>query len=79
MLLKEIKDWNFEVYLLTRKPSQFFLFADWIIENVLYQILCMVLEFALSNRKGFNSFLQPKRLPKLSKKSLTYPNSENMN
>ena len=33
MLQKEIKDWAFEVDLLTGVPSQFLIPANWIIEN----------------------------------------------
>ena len=36
---ENIKDWTFEVYLLTGEPSQFLSPAEWIIENVLFQIL----------------------------------------
>ena len=43
MLQKEIKDWAFEVYFLTGEFSQFLIPANWIIENDLCQILCMVL------------------------------------
>ena len=79
MLQKKIKDWAFEVYLLTREPSQFLILADWIIENELYKILCVVLKFFLANWEGLDYILWPNGLPKLSKISLTCPNSENKN
>ena len=41
---KDITDWTFWVYLLTGRPSQFLIPADWIFENDLHQILCMVFE-----------------------------------
>ena len=55
MLQKKVKDWTFEVYLLTGEPSQFMIPADWIIEMDLCQILCMVLEFFV-NQRGFGLF-----------------------
>ena len=39
MLQKEIKDWVFEVHLLTGEPHQVLIPADWINENDLYKIL----------------------------------------
>ena len=43
-VLQKEKDWTFEVYLLVGEPSPLIL-ADWIIENDLCQILCVVPEF----------------------------------
>ena len=61
VLLKEIKDWAFEVYLLTGEYSQFLISSDWIIEDDLCQILWVVLEFFVK-RRGFGLFFAAKRL-----------------
>ena len=53
--------------------NQFLIPADWIIENNLCQILCVVLEF-LSNGEGLEWFLQ-QNLPKLGKITVTCPKS----
>ena len=42
VLQKEIKDWAFEVPLLTGEPSQVLIPADWVIENDLCQIICLL-------------------------------------
>ena len=55
VLEKEIKDWGFEVYLLTGQLSQFLIPADWIIENDLCQILCVVLQFFVK-QEGYGLF-----------------------
>ena len=69
VLQREIKDWAFVFYLLTGKPRQFMISADWIIEHVLCQILYVVLEFLnlFSNREGWDCFYQAKVLSRLSK------------
>ena len=69
VLQREIKDWAFEFYLLTGEPRQFMISADWIIEHVLCQILCVVLEFLnlFPNREGWDCFWQAKVLSRLSK------------
>ena len=72
MLQKEIKDWTFEVYLLTKETNSWF---PLIMENDLCQIHCMVLEF-LSNGVSLDCFLQPNILPKHSKIIVTCPKQE---
>ena len=46
----EREDWVFEFDLLTEESSQFVISADWIIENDLCQILCVVIEFSVKKR-----------------------------
>ena len=72
VLQGEIKDWAFEVYLLTGEPSQFMISDDSITEPDLYQILHVVFEFLffLSNGEGWDCFWQPNLFSKLSK--ITY-------
>ena len=67
MLQKEIKDWAFEVRLLTGEPSQFLIPADWVIENDLCQILWVVLDFFIKLKGLGLFFCSQKSCPKLSK------------
>ena len=55
MSQKEVKDWDFKVYLLTGEPSHSLIRSDWIIENYLCQTLQVVLEFFVKGR-GFALF-----------------------
>ena len=59
---KKIKNWTFEVYLLTRETSSRFLLIEWVI-----------LEFFVKCSLDF--FSRPNVLPKLSKKTVTCQNS----
>ena len=61
VLQKEIKDWAFEVHLLSGEPSQFLIPADWVIENDLGQILWVVLDFFIKIR-GLGLFFAAKSL-----------------
>ena len=74
MLQKAMKDWTFEAYLLTEKPTSWF--PDWIIENYLCQMVYMVLQFFV--REGLDCFLWPNVLPKISKITVTCPKSVKM-
>ena len=83
MLQKEIKDWDFEVYLLTREPSRFLIPADWIMIAADWRTTCTrfyvwSLNF-LVNIEGLDYFLWPNSLPKLGKIIVTCPNLENKN
>ena len=59
---KRLNLWNLFFYW----GTQFLITADWIIENDLCQILCLVLEF-LSSGEGLGRFSRPNVLPKVSK------------
>ena len=44
VLQKETKDLDFEMHLLTGEPNYILIPADWVTENDVHQILCLVLE-----------------------------------
>ena len=73
----EIKEWNFEAYLLTEEP------ISWLLLIESWKMTCTrsygwFLIF-LSNSVGLDCFPRPNVLPKLSKITVTYPKSGKKN
>ena len=70
----EIKEWNFEAYLLTEEPISWLLLIESWKMTCTRSYGCFLI--FLSNSVGLDCFLQPNVLPKHSKITVTCPKSE---